>query len=101
MSGHSFTLVLTVAGAILSLWVVVRFPRIGPKSLYVALANVVVAYLVGIAAAGPLMDFLQRVHVPGSIALTVVGGALPPLVYLFTSAAWLIRSLQGLLAPGH
>lgn len=83
----------------LALWFALRFPRLGPKSVPVALLNVAVAYFGGLLALGPLVGFWHSLSLPGAIAFTVVGGALPPLVYLFLTIAWLLRSIQGLLLP--
>ena len=97
LSPHTFLYILTIAAALLALWVLARFPARGPKSVPMAIANLVAAYFVGLAAVNPLMNTLGDIPIPGAVALAIVGGGLPPLLYLLTSTAWLLRSVQSLL----
>jgi hypothetical protein len=99
MTVHTYGFVLGAGGALIALWTVSRFPRVGPTNIAVSAVNVVVAYLGGLALSSVLTAFFGRLAVPGSFELAVIGGALPTIVYLFVSIAWLIRCLQGKLMP--
>jgi hypothetical protein len=100
MSVHTYSIILGAGGAALALWTVVRFPDLGPTRIAVSAVNVVVAYLGGLWLASVLIPFFAGFPVVGgSLALAAIGGALPVIVYLFVSVAWLIRCLQGMLMP--
>jgi hypothetical protein len=101
MTVHTYGLVLAGGGALLALWAVARFPRVGPTKIAISAVNVVVAYLGGLALSSVLTAYFGRLAVPGAFELAVIGGALPAIVYLFVSIAWLIRCLQGKLMPSR
>jgi hypothetical protein len=99
MTVHTYGFVLGAGGALIALWAVTRFPRIGPTNIAISAVNVVAAYLGGLAVSSVLTAYFGGLPVPGSFELAVIGGALPAIVYLFVSIAWLIRCLQGKLMP--
>jgi hypothetical protein len=101
MSVHTYSIILGAGGAALALWTVTRFPEVRPTRIEVSAVNVVAAYLGGLWLASVLTPFFAAVPVRGSFALAAVGGALPAIVYLFVSIAWLIRCLQGMLMPSR
>jgi hypothetical protein len=83
-----------VAAAVLALWVVSRYPRLGPKSLRSALvvagAALVVLQLSSFGVA-PLLGL------PHGVYLTLFGCVLPSFFSSFLAAAWLMRVLAGAL----
>jgi hypothetical protein len=91
-------LALTAGGAAIALWCTVRFPNLGPTTIHVSAANVVAAFVGGTIAVPLLIKAGTAFPVPGEFELAVIS-VLPPIVYLFTSIAWFVRSLQALLAP--
>jgi hypothetical protein len=101
ISPQTFNLILGIGAALLALWTIVRFPVFGPSSVPGAIGHVALAHFAGLAIAGALIPFFGGLPVPGSIALAVIGGALPPLVYIFVSIGWLFRNIQGLLPARH
>ena len=83
-----------VAAAVLALWVVARYPKLGPKSFRPALF----ALAIGFA----LIQFLPfgvdlMVQLPYGAYAALFGWALPSLFGAFLSAAWLMRLLAGAL----
>src|SRR4051812_32520213 len=81
-----------VAAAVLALWVVARFPRLGPKSLQAAVG----ALLVGLA----LVQFLPfgvdlMLQLPHGAYAALFGCALPCFFGAFLAAAWMMRLLAG------
>jgi hypothetical protein len=88
-----------IGAMLIGLWLVVRFPSLGPSSLYAASINLAVAmaggWLIG-PVAGRLAGLWAPLGVYGALFLVV----LPSLAYLFWSIGWFMRSLQGLIARG-
>jgi hypothetical protein len=83
-----------VAAAVLALWVVTRFPQLGPKSLRSAMGVSVIAFAV--------MQFSSvgvslMIRLPYGIYAALFGGALPCFFVAFLASAWLIRVLAGSL----
>ena len=97
VSAHVFTLAVLLAGALLALWVVARFPKTGPSNPLISFLNVGVALVVGSMFMGRAPDFLRSLPLPDSVLVAIILGTLPPLVYLFTSLAWFVRSIQRLM----
>ena len=83
-----------VAGAVLALWVVARYPRLGPKSLRSALAVVGAAFLVLQLSTFGVTPLLGLPH---GVYLTLFGCVLPTFFAGFLAAAWLLRVLAGAL----
>ena len=89
LSVTEFLLVELVAAAALSLWVVARFPRLGPRSLPKALAALVLGYVLlqaGSAAVSPATRF-------GGAYVALFGCVLPAYLGPFLSLGWLMRLL--------
>jgi hypothetical protein len=93
MSAQSFLIFLTVGAALLGLWTVVRFPRLGPTSLAGSLIQLALALLVGMAVS-PLMSVVVGSGLPLAGFIAIFGLALPALTYMFLTGAWLIRFAQ-------
>jgi hypothetical protein len=83
-----------VGAALLALWVLVRFPRLGPGSLRPALAVSIVA-LFAMRLAGLGASFV--VGLPHGVWLAYFGVALPGFFIAFLAAAWLLRVCAGML----
>jgi hypothetical protein len=92
MSADAFIGCLLVAAALLAGWILLRFERLGPRSLGGAVAGWAVAggLIVGIPA------FVQGVlawGVPQARLVVVFGLALPIFTYFFLAGAWFMRTL--------
>jgi hypothetical protein len=83
-----------VASAVLALWVVARYPRLGPKSLRSALAVVGAAFL-GLQLSS--FGIAPLLGLPHGAYLTLFGCVLPTFFASFLAAAWLMRVLAGAL----
>ncbi len=90
ISVPEFLCVELVAAALLALWVVGRFPRLGPKSVKSALG-----LCVGAVALFQPFPFVVGavVRLPYGAYAALFGCALPVFVLAFVVAAWLMRSL--------
>jgi cobalamin synthase len=81
-----------VAAAVLALWVVARYPKLGPKSLRSAVA--VLAVGLGLVQFLPFgIDLVLRLPNGGYAA--IFGCALPAFFGAFLAAAWMLRLLAG------
>jgi hypothetical protein len=90
LSVSAFLCVELVAGALLALWVAVRFPSFGPKALRPAMALMLVAMFLIRAVSFSIHPLL---HVPNGIYLVLFGCLLPSVFGAFLAAAWLMRLL--------
>lgn len=89
-----FMSTLLVASALLAIWVVARYPRLGPKSIRSAFVVVGAAYGVlqlASLAVGPLLAL------PHGAYVALFGCVLPSFFTGFLAAAWLMRILAGAL----
>jgi hypothetical protein len=87
-----------IGAAVLALWILLRYASFGPKTLFWALANVVLACV--------LLRFLPLVfpdHDSAAASLRlyveVFALALPALVYAFLSGGWVTRIAVRMLRP--
>lgn len=90
MSGETFLFALVLGAGALALWVVVRFPRLGPVRLSWAILHVAAACLVA-SLLDPGMRLVGAESSGFGLAVAVFGLALPGLTYMFLAGAWLIR----------
>jgi len=103
ISVQAFLCVELVAAAALALWVVARFPRLGPKSIRAASG----LCLAAAALFRPLPVLIEAVvRLPHGAYVAIFACALPQFVFSFLVAAWLIRAFAGALGgsgrgPGH
>lgn len=96
MSGNSIIVCYCVGGAGLALWLLARFPSVGPqRPLTVILA--VLAVWIGLEVAGVLVGALAQVGRFG-IVLALLAVVLPTLTTAFWVSGCVLRSLAGL--PG-
>lgn len=98
ISPQGFVFVIMIGAALLALWFVMRFPRLTPKTLWVATLHVVLAFAIGpiLVDYGP--DLFRGLPVPNGLVIAVVLGMLPPATYICLSLAWLIQNFQRLIA---
>jgi hypothetical protein len=86
-----------ISAAALALWVIVRWPRLGPRSIFAAVAVVLVALVVGnFASTGVAV----AVRLPGGIYAALLGLVLPVFLLIFLASGWLIRSLLAATGGG-
>jgi hypothetical protein len=79
-----------VGAAALALWVVARYPRIGPKSLRSAIVLVIAAFtLMRLATLGQS----SLVELPHGAYVLLFGSVLPSFFAAFLATAWLMRIL--------
>jgi len=83
-----------VAGAILALWVVTRYPNFGPKSLRSAVGVVGAVFLVLRFSTWGATALLGLPH---GVYVTLFCCVLPNFFAGFLAAAWLLRILAGAL----
>lgn len=89
-----------LGGAGLAFWVLLRFPRFGPRTILGAAAAVIAAF----AVAAVVPSLLQASIAGGSRAggiLALLGLVLPTLAAMFWSAGCLLRAFCGLLSGLH
>lgn len=94
ISAATFLLIEIVATAVLALWLVVRFPRFGPRSTRGTLAAVVaglVALKLGGVGAGLVAGLSHGAY------LVLFGCAFPAFLGAFLAACWLLRLFAGML----
>ncbi len=101
MSTSTFILCLAVGGALLALWLHVRFPRLGDSGwrrvlVHLAFALVVVQAVMPAALRGAVAH-----EAPGTSVVAALGLVLPAFTYVFLSSIWFLRLAQGLLGGTH
>ena len=96
MSADAFIACMFVGAALLAGWFLVRFERVGPRSLIGAVC--------GWAASGALIfaipSFVEAViawDLPEARLFVIFGVALPIFTYFFLSGAWFMRTVMGSL----
>ena len=83
-----------VGAALIALWMITVFPRLGPKSLRSSLIVCIVA--LGLLQVVPL-GVRAAIHLPNGTYAALFGCVLPVLVAVFLAVAWLLRLLAGQL----
>lgn len=96
MSMNSFVIALALGAAVLAIWIVARFPSIGPPNLSRALVHLMAAVVVGVVTA-PAIRGIAALAVPGAAFVGTFGVALPALTYMFLAAVWLLRVMRDYL----
>jgi hypothetical protein len=96
MSADAFVACMFVAAALLAWWVLVRFERLGPRSLLGA--------VVGWAASSALIFAIPTLNqgvlawdLPEARLVIVFGVTLPIFTYFFLAGAWFMRTVMELL----
>ena len=97
MTGVTLITLDVVAAAALALWVLVRFPKLGPKSIVWAMAAFLVGQFVPNLGVRLVMPVLQLPH---GLELATVTVVLPSFFAWFLTLAWLFRAIIGRLGGG-
>jgi hypothetical protein len=93
----AFIIVLTLGAAALALWTVVRFPNLGPETLFGALLQVGIALAAGAFLVPAGMNSALAFEPPTGPMLAIFAVVLPGLSYLFLTTLWAMRVLQQML----
>jgi ABC-type Fe3+-siderophore transport system permease subunit len=94
----AFVVALALGAALLAIWAVVRFPRMGPETLMGALVQVSVAFLSGLILVPLGMQSALGWHSTIGPLAAVFVFALPGLLYLFLASLWAMRVLQQMMS---
>ena len=100
MDGSKLIAAYCVGGAGLAFWVLLRFPRFGPKTIVGAAVAVIGVF----AVAAVVPSVLQSAVADGSRTggfVALLGLVLPTLAAMWWSAACLLRAFCGLLSGMH
>ena len=84
--------------ALLAVWIVARYTSFGPRSLFWAAVNLVVAILL-LRLAPVELDAIKATSLPAVGYVQVFAVALPLLVYGFLAGAWVTRIALRSLRP--
>ena len=98
MSVGAFVIALTVAAALLAVWGIVRFPRLGPETLPGALLQVGIAFAAGALLVPIGMQRALAWGSPEGPLTAVFLFALPALLYLFLASLWAMKVLQQMMS---
>jgi hypothetical protein len=95
MSADAFTSCVLIGAALLAAWILVRFERVGPRSLTGAACGWAGAMLliVGLPA---FIEGVLASGLPGARVVVVFGLALPIFTYFFLTGGWFVRTLASL-----
>ena len=93
-----FIILLTLGAAALALWTVVRFPKLGPETLFGALIQVALAMAAGAFVVPVGMRSALAYDPPTGPMLAIFAVVLPGLAYLFLTTLWAMRVLQQMLS---
>jgi hypothetical protein len=98
MNGTALISLDVMAAALLALWVLVRYPGLGPRSLVWAMAAFVMGQFAPFLGVRILLPVLRLPH---GLVLATVGVVLPVFFAWFLTVAWLFRAILAHLGgPG-
>jgi hypothetical protein len=98
LSSQAFVAALVICAALLAIWIMARYSGFGPRSVFWAIVNVIVAMLLlRLVPVG--FDAIGTLNIPAVIYVQVFGLVLPLLVYGFLAGGWMTRTALGLLRP--
>lgn len=97
ISLSTYLYMLTGSGAVLALWVLSRYPRLGPTKFAPALGLVIAAVALG---HGTPFAISVLVGLPYGIYVVFFTCVLPTFFLVFLTAAWLLRSLAAMTSGG-
>ena len=83
-----------LGAALLALWVVARFPAVGPRTIRTSVLVAAIALLV--LRCVPF-GIPMTLHLPNGAYAALLGLVLPTFFATFLAAAWLMRALAGAL----
>jgi hypothetical protein len=98
VSVHAFVLALVCGSAALALWILARYASFGPRTLFWAIAHVLIAMVLLQVVSVPL-GAINASGLPATRFLCAFGVALPLFVYAFLSGGWVARVSLGMLRP--
>lgn len=93
-----FLALMYVSALAIAVWTIVRFKRLGPRSLTGGVFALLAAFAL-IIALPQVMDGVIATGIPQPRLVLVFGLALPAFTYFFLAGAWFMRSV--LQRPGH
>ena len=96
VSPGEFELSIVFGGAVIALWIATRFPDFGPTGVWSALLHIVAAYVVASVFLRLAPGFLVGAVPQAAAGAALTFAVLPPVVYLWTTIAWFIRTVQRL-----
>jgi hypothetical protein len=86
-----------VSGAALAMWVLARWPRLGPKRMVSAVGVLLITLFLGqVVSAG----VTAALRLPHGLYAALFGCVLPVFVSIFLAAGWLLRSLLSTIGGG-
>jgi hypothetical protein len=88
----TFIWVDLAAAIVLSVWVTIRHPAFGPRSLFAAAVAFLLGQLVAAVAARVVVPIVQLRH---GVQLAVIVVVLPALFGMVLSSLWLMRAAVG------
>jgi hypothetical protein len=94
LSPHVYLVIFVIGAASLAMWLQVRLPHAGPKSVAAITVHMVTA-VVGANLIVPAA--LRAADSHAEVMAMTFGVVLPLIVYMFTAAIWLIRFGQAVL----
>ena len=100
MGKETFLLLFLLGAALLAIWIVVRLPRLAPRSFRGAWAHLAVAFVVG-AVLGPVLHAVPGLPSQPSVLASLFLVALPAITYMFLVGMWLIQLAVTKAAPGR
>jgi hypothetical protein len=95
-----FALSFVAAAGAIALWIDIRFPRLGPRELPLAMAHLFVAAIANQVLDGPLGGFVTGSSLPQGRIVAIVGIILPLVIYAALAALWVLRIAHRALS-GH
>ncbi|HZT15028.1 MAG TPA: hypothetical protein VFA19_03700 [Gaiellaceae bacterium] len=91
----SFVALLLAGAAVLAVWTVTRFGRLGPRTLGGAMLHELAAMML-VAALPNLAEATAAAAFPGARLVIAFGLVLPVFTYLFLASLWFVRLLVDL-----
>jgi hypothetical protein len=99
ISAWAFIAFMLVGAVLLAGWGLLRFERLGPRTLTGGFMAVVAAMML-ITGLPSFIDAVVATGVPQPRLVIIFGLALPAFTYLFLAGGWFMRSILRQL-PGH
>jgi hypothetical protein len=96
ISVECFVALLLVGSAVLAAWLLVRFQRVGPRTLAGALVASAAAWIL-VSALPSFVDGVTAAGLPDEKLLIAFGLTLPVYTFFFVAAGWFLKNLVGLM----
>jgi len=103
ISASLFIAFMLVAAVVLAAWTLVRFDRLGPRSLTGGFFAILASFAL-IAAVPAIVDGILAARIPAARVVVIFCLGLPVFTYFFLAGGWFMRSLLrtgGGGYPGH